>query len=182
VSSRQVFALYGLVLAFVFVSFLLGLLVGRGSGEQPSVVPALPAYERMEDLETQLDFYDELSKPSDEGSNALKARDIEEILPEKAEPLPALETEVVVDTPSTTGGTVKYTIQVAAHSTEDEAQQMLIRLRANNFGGRIQRPDVTRGDDYYRVWIGEFASTEEARSLVTELKAQGFHTYIRKID
>ncbi len=77
-------------------------------------------------------------------------------------------------------GGADYTIQVAAHSSREEAQQTLIRLEAKGFEARIQPPTAQLGDHYYRVWVGEFDSIEHARTRETELKAAGFLTYIRK--
>lgn len=74
----------------------------------------------------------------------------------------------------------QYTIQVAAHSSEQEARQTLLRLQAKGFDARIQPPTAALGDRYYRVWVGTFDSQEEARAKESELKSAGFLTYIRK--
>ena len=63
-TRHRAFALYLLVIAFVFVAFVLGLMIGTGSvepgEERPSAAPFQPA-ETLD--ETELDFYEELSKP-----------------------------------------------------------------------------------------------------------------------
>jgi len=73
------------------------------------------------------------------------------------------------------------TIQVAAHSTREEAEQHLIRLSAKGFEGRIRTPDTSKGDKYFRVWVGEFSTNDEAESFAAQLQEEGFHTYIRRI-
>jgi cell division protein FtsN len=96
--------------------------------------------------------------------------------PEKAKP------ESSGTLPESKQGGTHYTIQVAAHSSEQEAQQTLLRLEAKGFSARIQPPIPRLGDRFYRVWVGEFDSIEEARSKEAEVKAAGFLTYVRKTE
>ena len=72
------------------------------------------------------------------------------------------------------------TIQVAAHSSREEAEQLITRLNAKGFDGRIREPDIASGDKYFRVWVGNFSSSTDAESHAALLKEEGFHTYIRK--
>lgn len=177
-TRHKAFGLYLLVVAFVFVSFLLGLMIGTGSIARREAHPTRPPYEPVENLEeTQLDFYDELSKPIQE-----EKRSEPEIVVE-SKPAPRAQPETQKSTEVSSGGPEKrgeYTIQVAAHSTLKEAEQLLIRLRAKSFEGRIREPDRSSGDKYFRVWVGDFASSSEAETYANQLKEEGFHTYIRR--
>jgi cell division protein FtsN len=177
-SPNQALTLYVLVVAFVFVAFVLGLLIGTGSVEREEVRPAEPSYEPVEDLEAELDFYDELSKPIEEVESKAPAVIL------KRDPKPKAKPEIVTEgrasSPERNIGK-NFTIQVAAHSTREEAEQLLIRLSTKSFEGRIREPDTGAGDKYFRVWIGEFSSAGEAETYATQLKEAGFHTYIRKL-
>lgn len=84
--------------------------------------------------------------------------------------------------PEPAAAKLPYTIQVAAHSSEKEAQATLTRLEAKNFTGRIRAPRPGDPDQFYRVWVGHFASPEAARVLEKQLKAAGFATFVRRID
>jgi cell division septation protein DedD len=79
-------------------------------------------------------------------------------------------------------GEVRFTIQVAAHSSEKEAQATLLRLRAQNFVGRIRPPVPGEAGGFYRVWVGEYPSAEAAREMERRLQDAGFPTYVRRID
>lgn len=84
--------------------------------------------------------------------------------------------------PESQEGGAHYTIQVAAHSSKQEAQQTVLRLEAKGFGARIQPPTPDLGDHFYRVWVGEFDTIEEARAKEAEVKSAGFLTYVRKTE
>jgi cell division septation protein DedD len=75
-----------------------------------------------------------------------------------------------------------FTIQVAAHSTQEEASQTLSRLRISGFQGSIRHPKPGDPDRLIRVWVGSFPSIEAARPLERELKDAGFQTYIRRVN
>lgn len=76
----------------------------------------------------------------------------------------------------------RYTIQIGAFSTEQEARQVLLRLEAKNFPARLQAPMPDESPPYYRVWVGGFVSPLEARRLEEQLKAESFPTYLKKLD
>ncbi|GAB4124866.1 MAG: hypothetical protein Kow001_21520 [Acidobacteriota bacterium] len=75
-----------------------------------------------------------------------------------------------------------FTIQVAAHSTPEEASQTLSRLKISGFQGSIRHPKPGDSDRLIRVWVGSFPSIEAARPLERELKDAGFQTYIRRVN
>jgi len=177
-SSKRALLLYALVVAFAFVAFVLGLMVGTGSVERVELSAVQPSYEPAADLETQLEFYDELSKPIED------AKRVDPVVVVENTSQPDSETDVVTEKRSSSvdkSGPKQFTIQVAAHSTRGEAEHLLSRLRTKSFEGTIREPDTSAGDKYYRVWVGEFSTSEEAETYATQLKEEGFHTYIRKM-
>ncbi len=176
-SPQRTFTLYLLVVSFVFVSFILGLLIGTGSIQRGQLIPAESSYKPAEDLETQLNFYDELSKPVREEEYR------EPALPSPEVPKSRPEAQVVEgpESPAERSSEKTHTIQVAALSNREEAEQLLIRLNAKGFEGQVREPESGTGDVYFRVWVGEFTSPEEAESYAAQLKEEGFHTYIRRI-
>lgn len=176
-SSKRTLLLYALVVTFVFTAFVLGLMVGTESVERVELSSVQPSYEPAADLETQLEFYDELSKPIED----TKRVDPVVVVEKKSQPVS--EKNVMPEKrpdPADGSGLKRFTIQVAAHSTRGEAEQLLIRLKTKGFEGTIREPDTAAGDKYYRVWVGEFSSSEEAEAHEARLNAEGFHTYIRK--
>lgn len=86
-------------------------------------------------------------------------------------------------TPISTDETeARYTIQIGAFSTEQEARQILLRLEAKNFPARLHSPVAGESPPYYRVWVGGFSTASEARWLEEQLKEQSFPTYLKKLD
>lgn len=75
-----------------------------------------------------------------------------------------------------------FTIQVAAHSTQQEASQTLSRLQISGFSGSIRQPRPGDPDRLIRVWVGSFPSIEAARPMERQLKDAGFQTYIRRVN
>jgi len=172
-TRHRAFSLYFSVILFVFVSFLLGLMIGKSSvepvAEEPEVSPFVP----VKDLdETPLDFYEELTKPAEEAEP--------EIILKKEPEASAVESETEEKDLPGIEKAATLTIQVAAYSSREEAERLITRLSAKGFYGRIREPDVASGDKYFRVWVGEYASTGEAEAQARLLKEEGFHTYIRK--
>jgi cell division protein FtsN len=177
-SSKQALTLYGLVVTFVFVAFVLGLLIGTGSVERVAVQPANSSYEPVEDLDAPLDFYEELSKPVEESKSNLPVVVLER--GSKAPPEPTATEESEETLAAAEKGADQVTIQVAAYSTREEADQLLLRLETKGFTGRIREPKTDNGNTYYRVWVGQFSSMTEAEGTAMRLKEEGFHTYIRR--
>ena len=184
VSASHALSLYGIVVGFVFIVFVLGLLIGTNGVDRRPVEPVAQSLPPVEELGTQVDFYEELSKPSDELQReeptiiVQQEASVEEPesspVEQRSEPLP----ESVV--PASTGE--KFTIQVAAHSNLADAQQLLIRLRAKSFEGTVSEPEPGSADRYFRVWVGEFSSTADAEVVAAQLREENFHTYIRRIN
>jgi cell division septation protein DedD len=184
VSSSQALLLYGLILGFVFVTFVLGLLIGTSGVQRPPFQPPVQSYPPVKDAETQIDFYEELSKPSEEVQSdepvviLQQGRELEETVSTSTE----REVESRPERPIPENRGEIFTIQVAAHSNLVDAQQLLIRLGAKGFEGRVDEPEPGSGDQYFRVWVGEFSSVADAEVVAAQLREESFHTYIRRIN
>jgi cell division septation protein DedD len=185
---RQALRLYGLIIGLVLVCYLVGLLVGRNyfvetvEAEPAAVIEPAPDLETTpaeptEDLKSQLDFYEDLSRPLDQKETSrILDRD------EAAKPARKIEAIVVTAPRPSTAQSKGYTVQVGALSKQEEANQVLLRLQAKGFEGRIRGPQPSDVDRYFRVWVGEFPTMQEARSLEAQLKEKGFPTYVKKTD
>lgn len=194
---REAFLLYAILLACVAVLFMVGLELGRDRMLAGTTTPDRAAAESEDSPRAgqgPVEVFGDLS--SKEGTTSPDEAATSSTEPEAAatELAAASGTSVTRETPTAEPvepagspsreaekqGVADYTIQVAAHSSREEAQQTLIRLEAKGFEARIQPPTEQLGDHYYRVWVGAFDSIEQARTRETELKAAGFLTYIRK--
>lgn len=90
------------------------------------------------------------------------------------------ETRPAVAAPALPDG--EFTIQVAAHSTLDEANRTLNQLRMKGFEGVLRSPRPGDTDRLQRVWVGSFGSIDEARPLEARLQEAGFQTYVRRVN
>lgn len=76
--------------------------------------------------------------------------------------------------PSIAEGTIgKYTIQVSAHVTEEEAVKRAEGLRAKGFGNVGYYSAVVNGKTWYRVNIGKFTTRDEANQYRTKIVKDG---------
>lgn len=167
---------YLLVLAFAGVLYLIGLFVGKNyQGVTPSDAEIVKAtMEPVEDLSTQMEFYEQLSD-----GPTVKAP---ENRPSGGDELEAASEETSEVGVAAAPAGIMYTIQLGAHSTEEEARQLLMKLEAKNFSGRIRGPSGNEQPGYFRVWVGEFSAMEAARPMEAQLKEAGFYTYIRRVE
>lgn len=166
---------YVLVLAFGAALYLIGLFVGKSYQVERlnDAEIAEASMKPVEDLSTQMEFYEQLSDGP--AAKRLKTQ------PSGSEESDVAEKPPEVETATASAG-VGYTIQIGAHSTEEEARQLLMKLEAKDFSGQIRRPSGSEEPKYFRVWVGEFASMEAAQPVETQLKDAGFHTYIRRVE
>jgi cell division septation protein DedD len=174
-SFREAVNVYVLVLVFGAALYLIGLFVGKSYqvGRLNDAEIAEASMKPVEDLSTQMEFYEQLSDgPAAKRSETPPPRNDESDVPAKAS-----ETETAA-APAGVG----YTIQIGAHSTEEEARQLLMRLESKDFSGQINRPSGSEEPKYFRVWVGEFVSMEAAQPVEARLKAAGFYTYIRRVE
>ena len=167
---------YLLVLAFAGVLYLIGLFVGKNyQGVTLSDAEIVKAtMEPVEDLSTQMEFYEQLSD-----GPTVKAP---ENWPSGGDELEAASEETSEVGVAAAPAGIMYTIQLGAHSTEEEARQLLMKLEAKNFSGRIRGPSGNEQPGYFRVWVGEFSAMEAARPMEAQLKEAGFYTYIRRVE
>ncbi len=166
---------YVLVLAFGAALYLIGLFVGKSypAGRLDDADLSEASMRPVEDLSTQMEFYEQLS----DGPAARRP----ETQPSVSDEPDADEKSSEVETATAPAGVV-YTIQIGAHSTEAEARQHVMKLKAKDFSGQIRSPSGSEQPRYFRVWVGEFASMEEAQPVETQLKDAGFYTYIRRVE
>jgi cell division septation protein DedD len=167
---------YVLVLAFAAVLYLIGLFVGKSyQGRMLTDAEIAEAtMEPVEDLSTQMEFYDQLS----DGPTVSAP----ENQPSAGEHLEAVAEEAREEETAVAPAGIMYTIQLGAHSTEEEARQLLMKLEAKNFSGKLRVPSGNEQPRYFRVWVGEFSSMEAAQPVEAQLKEAGFYTYIRRVE
>ena len=166
-SPRESLILYAFIVGFVFLFYMVGLFLGKeyfttaDSSTENLPISDAPA----PDLKPQLDFYKELISPQESLLSPGQAPQAER---ERA--------SAPVQEPS--NRRIFRTVQVAVVPQEKDARQILIRLEAKNYSGRVQPPQEGK-DRYYRVLVGEFTTLEEARQMQARLKEDGFPTFIR---
>ena len=175
-SPRESMALYGVVLGFIFLFYLLGLFMGRDHFVEAKTADGnlLLSDTPVRDLKPELDFYQRLMVPSQpEQENALTEDD------SPAAPEMSRESKAGLVDPSRASFGETYTVQVGAFTAEVDTRQILVRLEAKGYSGTL-RPSSSQ-DPYYRVWVGEFKTVEEVGEMNELLRQDGFLTYIRKI-
>ncbi|GAB4247156.1 MAG: hypothetical protein Kow00109_23240 [Acidobacteriota bacterium] len=204
---RRSIVLYAVILVAVAVAFFAGLELGRQGAAPPETPPDESSLGRRPVAPSAAQVL-----PADEGESnpPLTSRGPASEAEDSSAPAPRVEitggglavsgpppaasssrpaTQLPAQTPQgarteevASRVALPYTIQVAAHSSEKEAQATLTRLQAKNFAGRIRAPRPGDRDQFYRVWVGQFASPEAARAMEKQLKDAGFPTFVRRID
>jgi cell division septation protein DedD len=168
-------ALYGVVLGFIFLFYLLGLFLGRDHFVEARTTDggfSLPEIS-VQDLQPELDFYQDLMLPAQPEQESTPSEDGFPVAAEVSrEDHPAEPLEDI--SPSE-----PYTVQVGAFTAEVDARQILVRLEAKGYAGAL-RPSSSQ-DPYFRVWVGEFKTVEEVAQMNELLRQDGFLTYIRKV-
>jgi len=168
--------LYGVLVGFIFIFYLLGLFIGKNQFVEASTNDTnLPLSETpVQDLKPELDFYQRVTVPEDaeEGNGPS-----EEVSP-VSEEISREETSATVED-SKPSPLSAYTIQVGAFTRKVDARQLLVRLEAKGHSAVVQ--NFTAEDPYYRVWVGEFKTPQQAAETNELLRQEGFSTYIRKI-
>ena len=194
--TREAMLLYLVVLACLSVLFLVGLELGRGRVGSGSVAQASRNSESPTRSDAPQDdsvavfqnLTPEASTPSSLPESAQGT-----VSPDPTKPVPSDSSTKIEGAAKAPSGTTpsssaapspnpRYTIQVAAHTNEEDARQTLLRLEAKGFAARIQPPTPALGDRFYRVWVGEFDTPEQARAEEARVKAAGFLTYVRKTE
>jgi cell division protein FtsN len=194
---REALVLYLVLLVCVAVLFLVGLELGRdrmtAASAQPRESVPTPSGSSADPGEGSVEVYGNLAARTPSTSEPAPSAETPAEVPQVIRasdgqtPKPVSEPSEPQESPPPVktepkGHSAGYTIQVAAHSSRQEAEQTLLRLEAKGFTGRIQAPKAGTGDRFYRVWVGEFETLEQARVQEAEVKAAGFLTYVRKIE
>ena len=168
--------LYGLLVGFIFIFYLLGLFIGKNQFVEARTNDTnLPLSETpVQDLKPELDFYQRVTVPEDaeEGNGPS-----EEVSP-VSEEISREETSGTVED-SKPSPLSAYTIQVGALTREVDARQLLVRLEAMGHLAIVR--NFTGEDPYYRIWVGQFKTPQQAAETNELLRQEGFSTYIRKI-
>lgn len=189
---REALLLYATAFGCALGFFLLGVYAGRSFFPAAPPVTALPVDPaRGESAKADLNFYKDLvppdadkTRPDEPGQPAGPATGaaVPEGSPSAATPsgdapaggAPAEKTTGAAPSPRRF-----VTVQVGALSTMGEARQMMIRLEAKGYLGRLVEP--AEPGDFFRVWVGEFDSEAEARGLEERLKSDDFPTYVKTV-
>ena len=173
-SFNESSALYGVVLSFILLFYLLGLFIGRSHfvEAKPSKEGFSLLDEPVKDPKSDLGFYDRvMGSPDTEQNTPIDAlsppsRQGEEQSGESSVTVEKQFLEV-------------YTVQVGAFTSRKEAHQTLVRLEARGYSG-VLRPPAGQ-DPHYRVGVGEYGTDRDAMATETLLRKDGFLTYIKKI-
>ncbi len=163
----EAFKLYGVVLSFVFLFFLLGLFIGKEHfvEAKPHLENLITSDAPVQDVKPQLDFYSTLKEP---------------VGGQVPSELPQADTGTEPEGHSEENVPEAYTVQVGALRAEGDARRILLRLTAKGYPARMSAPSAE--DRYYRVWVGRFETTEQARELERRLREDGFLTYLKQIN
>ena len=73
--------------------------------------------------------------------------------------------------------TAKWTVQIAAYQTAEEAESLVSKMKAREFDAY-----VVRAARIYRVRIGHYATREEALTLLASLKKRGTSGFVTTAD
>lgn len=175
---KKSFALYGVFLGLIFVVFVVGMLVGkeyfRGSMPVTRGISFLPS--TVENVKTDLEFYQSLMQPSDSDNEQEIGADKEAV---SFDEVPAIQVNPKGQEKEKEQLRKLYTVQVGALTVEEDAREILNRLEGKGYPGMLRAPS---GEDrYYRIWVGQFQGVKEARNLEKRLREDGFLTYLKKV-
>jgi hypothetical protein len=173
-NPRDTMRLYGIVLGGLFLSFLLGLYLGKNNfGEAPiKTVSHSIADTLWKNIRSELDFF------------ALMGPSVAESQP------PASKGELSADlkrpgksptdpNPSATPLFDVYTVQVGAFSDQAESLEAMNRLEIRGYASVLRTPSSS--DSNYGVSVGRFETNQEALVMKETLNKDGFPTYIKII-
>jgi len=169
--------LYGVLVGFIFIFYLLGLFIGKNQFVEASTNDtSLPLSETpVQDLKPELmDFHQRVTVPAEDAEE--ENGPFEEVSP-VSEEISREETAATV-ADSKPSPLSAYTIQVGALSREVDARQLLVRLEAKGHSAIVR--NSTSEHPYYRVWVGQFKTPQQAAEMNELLRQEGFSTYITK--
>ena len=198
-------SLNGKTLVFIFmattvvlvVTFLLGVMVGRGARELQGLSSEVPPADVMEeDLVEEFEGTLELVSPEDETEQMgdlsypgrLTSPDvmqesvnsdsdlIEEVLPSESE-------SVITQQPSLTSSSLEsvkvgFTVQVTAVRSRQDAEAMLEQLRSDDYPAYLLEPNAPA--ELYRVRVGQYQDQKEADDMQRRLEEAQFPAWITR--
>jgi len=174
--------LYGVVIGFVFLFYLLGLSLGNSKATEPGVEGIRSGGDSVprEDLKSDLEFYQQLVEP--EASKDLVSDESTES-DEPVEPAAVDQVADVIQGPAEESVIQPiqslYTVQVGAFKSATDARQLRLRLEGKGYSSILREPSQT--ESFYRVWVGDFSTEEAAKEMERELRQDGFLTYIKAL-
>jgi hypothetical protein len=198
-------SLNGKTLVFIFmattvllvVTFLLGVMVGRGARELQGLNPEIPTTDVMEeDLVEEFEVAPEVVLPEDETvqmgdlsyPGRLTSPDvmqesvnpdsdlIEEVLPSEAE-------SIITQQPPLTSSSLEsvkvgFTVQVTAVRSRQDAEAMLEQLLSDDYPAYLLEPNAPA--ELYRVRVGRNLDQKEAGDMRQRLEEAQFPAWITR--
>jgi cell division protein FtsN len=167
--------LYGVILGFLLLFYLLGLFLGSNQWVEvrPKEVSLPMAETPLEDIEPGLEFFKTLMEPPVTESHSPSSERELVAGPERPGESPTDANQ------SATPLNDVYTVQVGAFSDEAEALQTFNRLEVRGYPSVLRTP--SHSDLLYGVSVGEFATNQEVLEMEEKLRKDGFSTYIKRI-
>ncbi len=166
--------LYGLLVGFIFIFYLMGLFIGKHQFVEASTNDTnLPLSETpVLDLKPELmDFHERVTVPEDAEEENGPFDEVSPVSEETSREETSATAEVSKPSPLSA-----YTIQVGALTREVDARQLLVRLEAKGHSAIVRKS--TSEHPYYRVWVGQFKTPQQAAETNELLRQEGFSTYI----
>ena len=198
-------SLTGKILVFIFmattvllvVTFLLGVLVGRGARDLQGLNPKVLTSDVVEeDLVEEFEVAPEVVLPEDETvqmgdlsyPGLLTSPDvmqesvnpdsdlIEEVLPSEAES--SIAEQAPLTSSSLESAIVGFTVQVAAVRSRQDAEAMLEKLFSDDYPAYLLEPNAPA--ELYRVRVGRYQDQKEADDMRQRLEEAKFPAWITR--
>ncbi len=198
-------SLTGKILVFIFmattvllvVTFLLGVLVGRGARDLQGLNPKVLTSDVVEeDLVEQFEMAPEDVLPEDETvqmgdlsyPGRLTSQDvmqesvnpdsglIEEVLPSEVESIITEQTPLAGS--SLESVKVGFTVQVTAVRSREDAEAMLEQLLSDDYPAYLLEPNAPA--ELYRVRVGQYQDQKEADDMQRRLEEAQFPAWITR--
>lgn len=177
--NRQVVSFLIALLVVFGAVFVLGVVVGKKLASNQITATAPDLLTALDQKTTQFTFQDELTKKAPESLlSPVKAEVKEAPSPARTvEPetelhkaLTRAAKEPVLPKETTAGG--KFTLQLLATQTKDEAQRFLTRVRDRGYAPFIVEASVPGRGTWYRVRMGSFPTRDAAAHYLTDFRRE----------
>ena len=194
IERKQLVLAVILILAVAGVSFSLGFMYGKRSGDEAEVAdgaasskvttvaqiepPPKPVEDTAPEKPEPLTFYDNLPKgkqaplgsginlPPEQKSDTPGTVKNAQAAPASPSPKPSPKTVVEQPAPSTGA----YVVQVASFRTSEDATKMASRLKTYGLTAFVEKADLGEKGVWHRVLSGPFPSRENAEKAVDFLR------------